>query len=74
MAADPNNQGQFGNRKDTVKQAKAGGNASPGKFGSAKGANPQKAGRAGAEAQPREAKVEGGKKGGSVSRRSSDNN
>jgi uncharacterized protein len=59
--ADPKNPGQFGNRKDTIKQAKAGGAASPGKFGGPEGADPSDAGRRGAEAQPREAKVEGGK-------------
>jgi hypothetical protein len=58
--ADANNSGQFGNRPDTKKQAQAGGNASTGKFGSPKGADPHKAGKMGAEAQPREAKVKGG--------------
>ncbi|HEU5121678.1 MAG TPA: hypothetical protein VFT59_02440 [Candidatus Saccharimonadales bacterium] len=71
--ADSNNQGQFGNREDTRKQASKGGQASPGKFGSEKGADPHKAGSAGAAAQPRAAKVEGGKKGGSFSRRGGDN-
>ena len=47
--------------------AKKGGQASTGKFGSEKGADPQEAGSMGAAAQPREAKVEGGKN----SRRSS---
>jgi len=59
--ADPKNQGQFGNRPDTVEQASKGGNASSGKFGSPNGANPSAAGRTGAENQPREAKAEGGR-------------
>lgn len=59
--ADANNPGQFGNRKDTTQQASKGGQASSGKFGSENGADPHKAGHKGAEAQPREAKVEGGK-------------
>jgi uncharacterized protein len=58
--ADPKNPGQFGNRPDTKKQAKKGGEASPGKFGGPEGADPHQAGRMGAEAQPREAKVKGG--------------
>lgn len=41
--------------------AKKGGQASTGKFGSEHGADPSKAGSAGAAAQPRQAKVEGGK-------------
>jgi hypothetical protein len=59
--ADSNNPGQFGNRKDTVKQAQAGGNASTGSFGDKNGADPHAAGRRGAAAEPHEAKVEGGK-------------
>lgn len=59
--ADQNNPGQFGNRPDTTEQASKGGQASTGKFGSPKGANPSTAGKMGAEAQPREAKIEGGK-------------
>ena len=59
--ADDNNQGQFGNRSDTEEQARKGGQASPGKFGSSQGADPSEAGRKGAEAQPREAKAEGGR-------------
>jgi len=70
MAADSNNSGQFGNREDTIEQAKRGGQASTGSFGDQKGADPKKAGAMGAQAQPREAKVEGGKKGGSASSRS----
>lgn len=58
---DSNNPGQFGNRADTKRQASKGGQASTGKFGSQHGANPHKAGQKGAEAQPRQAKVEGGK-------------
>lgn len=58
--ADPKNSGQFGNRKDTVKQASEGGKASSGKFGEENGADPSDAGKMGAEAQPREAKVKGG--------------
>jgi len=63
--ADSNNPGQFGNREDTEEQARKGGEASPGKFGGPEGADPKEAGSKGAAAQPREAKVEGGKKGGS---------
>lgn len=66
--ADSNNSGQFGNRDDTEEQASKGGQASPGQFGSEQGADPKKAGQEGAQAQPREAKVEGGKKGGKQSR------
>jgi len=67
--ANPSNKGQFGNREDTKEQARKGGQQSTGKFGSENGADPQKAGKAGAAAQPHDAKVEGGKKGGSTSRR-----
>lgn len=59
--ADSNNPGQFGNRKDTKEQASKGGRASTGKFGSKNGADPHIAGEMGAEAQPREAKAEGGR-------------
>lgn len=59
--ADANNSGQFGNRKDTKEQASKGGNASTGKFGSKNGADPHKAGQMGAEAEPTEAKAEGGR-------------
>jgi hypothetical protein len=62
--ADPNNSGQFGNRDDTKRQAEEGGKNSSGQFGAENGADPQEAGAEGADAQPREAKVEGGKKGG----------
>jgi hypothetical protein len=41
--------------------ASKGGQASTGKFGDAKGADPHKAGSEGAKAQPRAAKVKGGK-------------
>ena len=59
--ADPKNPGQFGNRPDTEFQASRGGHASPGKFGSARGADPHAAGRKGAAAQPLEAKRRGGR-------------
>jgi hypothetical protein len=39
-----------------------GGQNSPGQFGKKEGADPSKAGSEGAKAQPRQAKVEGGKK------------
>lgn len=58
--ADQNNPGQFGNRKDTQEQARKGGQASGGQFGKPGGADPSEAGKAGAEAQPREAKIKGG--------------
>lgn len=54
------NPGQFGNRKDTTKQASKGGQASTGSFGSKNGADPSKAGKMGADAQPRDAKALGG--------------
>lgn len=54
------NPGQFGNRPDTEEQASKGGQASSGQFGAENGADPSQAGAKGAEAQPREAKVEGG--------------
>jgi hypothetical protein len=38
-----------------------GGQNSPGQFGKEQGADPSKAGEMGAKAQPRQAKVEGGK-------------
>lgn len=48
--------------KDEVSDiAKKGAAASTGKFGSENGADPHKAGKAGAKAQPTEAKREGGK-------------
>jgi hypothetical protein len=54
------NPGQFGNREDTGMQASIGGQMSSGKFGSPRGADPHKAGRKGAAAQPTEAKRRGG--------------
>ncbi|GEM31019.1 hypothetical protein AB0H58_15100 [Nocardia neocaledoniensis] len=57
---DPNNPGQFGNRNDTQEQAARGGQASSGSFGERNAADPQAAGRKGAQAQPTEAKREGG--------------
>lgn len=47
--ADPNNQGQFGNRKDTQEQAQKGGQMSSGSFGSENGADPSKAGAKGGQ-------------------------
>lgn len=64
--ADPNNPGQFGNRDDTEEQARKGGENSSGQFGAENGVDPQEAGQKGAAAQPREAKVEGGKKAGRI--------
>ncbi|WP_313810602.1 stress protein [Glutamicibacter sp.] len=58
--ADQNNPGQFGNRTDTEEQARKGGEASTGSFGEENSADPSKAGKKGAEAQPHEAKVRGG--------------
>lgn len=58
--ADSNNPGQFGNRSDTEEQARKGGKASSGKFGSEHGADPHMAGKKGAQAQPTEAKSRGG--------------
>ena len=58
--ADQNNPGQFGNREDTEEQARNGGQASSGSFGSDNSADPSRAGRKGAEAQPAEAKARGG--------------
>lgn len=60
MASD-NNPGQFGNREDTQEMAAEGGKASSGKFGSDNGADPSKAGKKGAKAQPKEAKAKGGR-------------
>ncbi|ATL68207.1 hypothetical protein [Nocardia terpenica] len=57
---DPNNPGQFGNRSDTERQAKKGGQASSGSFGESHSADPHEAGRKGAAAQPTEGKVKGG--------------
>ncbi len=68
--ADQNNPGQFGNRPDTQEQASKGGQASPGKFGSPQGADPSAAGKKGNANEPMEAKREGGRRGGSASRRS----
>lgn len=59
---DTNNRGFAAMDKDEVsKIAKKGAQASTGKFGSENGADPHKAGQAGAKAQPTEAKREGGK-------------
>ncbi|GAA1048369.1 hypothetical protein [Arthrobacter russicus] len=58
--ADNKNSGQFGNRQDTAEQARKGGEASTGSFGTENGADPHEAGRKGAEAEPHEAKVRGG--------------
>ncbi|MFF0545993.1 hypothetical protein [Nocardia thailandica] len=58
--ADQNNPGQFGNRSDTADQARKGGQASTGSFGSENAADPSTAGRKGAQAQPTEAKQRGG--------------
>lgn len=58
--ANAKNAGQFGNRTDTGKQAMKGGKASTGSFGSKNGADPSKAGKMGADAQPRESKMLGG--------------
>ncbi|ONM49208.1 hypothetical protein [Nocardia donostiensis] len=58
--ADPNNPGQFGNRNDTEEQARKGGEASTGSFGQSNSADPARAGREGAQAQPAEAKARGG--------------
>lgn len=58
--ADSNNPGQFGNRQDTQQQASKGGSMSSGNFKN----DPQRAseaGKKGAEAQPTEAKAEGGR-------------
>jgi hypothetical protein len=54
------NPGQFGNRDDTEEQARTGGESSSGQFGAENGADPSEAGSAGAAAEPREAKAEGG--------------
>ncbi|MGW5309303.1 hypothetical protein ACWEQ0_05435 [Nocardia thailandica] len=58
--ADQNNPGQFGNRSDTEDQARKGGQASTGSFGSENAADPSAAGRKGAQAQPTDAKQRGG--------------
>ncbi|MCP9625054.1 hypothetical protein FOH10_10340 [Nocardia otitidiscaviarum] len=58
--ANPKNPGQFGNRSDTEEQARKGGQASTGSFGSENSADPHEAGRKGAQAQPTEAKQRGG--------------
>lgn len=72
--ADSNNSGQFGNRSDTEDQARKGGQASTGSFGDKNGADPHKAGKKGADAQPVEAKQKGGKIGGQKSSRGSSDN
>ena len=59
--ADTENSGRFGNRPDTAEQARKGGRASSGRFGAENGADPREAGRKGALAEPREAKVAGGR-------------
>ena len=59
--ADQSNPGQFGNREDTEEQALKGGQSSSGQFGAENGADPGEAGSKGAEAQPTEAKAEGGR-------------
>lgn len=59
--AKQNNAGQFGNRQDTQEQASKGGQASTGSFDDRNGADASAAGKKGAQAQPRRAKVEGGK-------------
>jgi uncharacterized protein len=65
MATSNNNTNDRGfaamNKDEVSKIAKKGAQASTGKFGSENGADPQKAGRAGAKAQPTEAKREGGR-------------
>lgn len=58
--ADKQNPGQFGNRSDTQEQASMGGQAGSGSFGSQNAADPHQAGSKGAQAQPHEAKIEGG--------------
>ncbi|ACU37303.1 hypothetical protein KCV87_03045 [Actinosynnema pretiosum subsp. pretiosum] len=67
--ADQNNPGQFGNREDTEEQARRGGQVrqdgtssgvTSGAFGEPESADPSLAGRAGAHAQPTEAKAVGG--------------
>jgi len=45
--ADPNNQGQFGNREDTEEQAQKGGQEGTGSFGDENGADPSEAGAKG---------------------------
>lgn len=65
--ADTDNPGQFGNRSDTEEQARKGGQASPGQFGSSQGADPSEAGNMGAASQPTEAKRRGGENSGQSS-------
>ncbi len=62
MADNTSNRG-FASMDDDKQRkiASDGGNASPGKFGEKEGADPHKAGKAGAAAQPTEAKREGGR-------------
>jgi len=45
--ADPDNEGQFGNREDTEERAQRGGEQSSGSFGEENGADPHEAGREG---------------------------
>src|SRR5699024_4045161 len=52
VMAETNNPGQFGNRSDTEKQARRGGQQSPGQFGASEGANPSTAGEKGGEQSP----------------------
>lgn len=59
--ADNKNPGQFGNRNDTEEQARKGGEQSPGQFGAEEGADPEKAGEKGAQAQSKEDKAKGGR-------------
>ncbi len=54
------NSGEFGNRNDTEKQAKKGGEASTGSFGEKDSADPSQAGKEGAEAQSTADKAKGG--------------
>lgn len=54
------NPGEFGNRNDTEKQAKKGGEASTGSFGEKDSADPSQAGQEGAKAQSTADKAKGG--------------
>lgn len=56
---DPNNPGQFGNREDTVRQARKGGKASGGKFKPGDKRTIEAA-KKGAANEPHEARVRGG--------------
>ncbi|AOP52213.1 hypothetical protein [Brevibacterium aurantiacum] len=60
MATD-NNPGEFGNRSDTEEQAQKGGQESTGSFGDSNSADPQQAGKEGAQAQSTEDKAKGGR-------------